>query len=172
MAEITMLAAITLALAREMLALAGLPNDGAADPAAAIADGRALAAWEAMIRAQGGDPDAPLPVAGTVEPLLAERDGVFAGWDAYPVGVAAWLLGAGRARKEDSVDPAAGIRLLVDPGEPVAAGQPLLELHTDRPDALDGARAALAGAARFTEDGPAVQQQRAPLVLAALGTRT
>jgi hypothetical protein len=110
--------------------------------------------------------------------------------------VAAWLLGAGRARKEDSVDPAAGIRLLVDPGEPVEAGQPLLELHTDRPDALAGARAALAEAARFAEDGPApatgaaagavaaagpgaaagtgaaAVEKRTPLVLAALGTRT
>jgi len=169
---------LTVRLAREMLALVGLvPPDGP-DPAEVLASGAAYPVWREMITAQGGDPDAPLPVAGTVEPLLAERDGVFAGWDAYPVGVAAWLLGAGRARKEDAVDPAAGIRLLVDPGEPVAAGQPLLELHTDRPDALEAARAALAGAARFTEDSPAAagspaaEQKRTPLVLAALGTRT
>jgi thymidine phosphorylase len=185
---------LTVRLAREMLGLVGLGPPDRPDPAEVLASGAAYPVWREMITAQGGDPDAPLPVAGTIEPLLAERDGVFAGWDAYPVGVAAWLLGAGRARKEDAVDPAAGIRLLVDPGEPVAAGQPLLELHTDRPDALVGARAALAGAARFAEDTPgpgagtaagiptgaeaasgagaAAGAKRAPLVLAALGTRT
>ncbi|HEY0576868.1 MAG TPA: thymidine phosphorylase [Pseudonocardia sp.] len=185
---------LTVRLAREMLALVGLGPPGGPDPAEVLASGAAYPVWREMITAQGGDPDAPLPVAGTVEPLLADRDGVFAGWDAYPVGVAAWLLGAGRARKEDAVDPAAGIRLLVDPGEPVAAGQPLLELHTDRPDALEGARAALAGAAWFAEDTPApgtgtaagiatgagaasgtgaaAGEKRPPLVLAALGTQT
>jgi thymidine phosphorylase len=84
--------------------------------------------------------------------VLAERAGIFGGWDAYPVGVAAWRLGAGRARKEDTVDPAAGVRLLVDIGEPVQAGQPLLELHTNRPDSLPGARAVLAGAARLLDE--------------------
>jgi thymidine phosphorylase len=59
--------------------------------------------------------------------------------------VAAWRLGAGRARKEDAVQAAAGVRLLVGVGDPVEAGQPLLELHTDTPHAVAGARAALDG---------------------------
>src|SRR5689334_8349006 len=92
--------ALTLALAREMLDAAGL---GDADPQAAIADGRAMDSWRALVRAQGGDPDAPLPVAHEVETIAAAADGFVATMDAYAVGVAAWRLGAGRARKEDPV---------------------------------------------------------------------
>jgi len=162
---------LTVRLAREMLALVGLGPPHGPDPAEVLASGAAEPVWRAMIAAQGGDPDAALPEARTVEPLLAERDGVLAGWDAYPVGVAAWLLGAGRARKEDAVDAAAGIRLLVGIGEPVVAGQPLLELHTDRPDSLPAARAALAGGPRLAPEG-APTPGRPPLVLAALGSST
>ena len=129
---------LTVALAREMLALAKIDID----PAAVLASGEAYAVWERMIAAQGGDPSAPLPVATHVEELAADRDG-YASFDALAVGVAAWRLGAGRARKEDTVQAGAGVRLLVDHGDPVEAGQPLLELHTDTPDAVTGARALL-----------------------------
>ncbi|HEX4356275.1 MAG TPA: thymidine phosphorylase [Pseudonocardia sp.] len=157
---------LTVRLATEMLALVGLGPPHGPDPAEVLASGAAHPVWRAMIAAQGGDPDAALPTATHVEPLLAGRSGVLAGWDAYAVGVAAWLLGAGRARKEDAVDPAAGIRLLVGIGEPVVAGQPLLELHTDRPDTLPAARAALAAALRLAPGGgdPAAVS-RPPLVL-------
>ena len=94
---------VTLALAREMLALAGLDED----PAAAIADGRALAAWQAMIRAQDGDPDAPLPTAAHVQAWPSPGTGWLSRLDALAVGTAAWRLGAGRARKEDDVRVAA-----------------------------------------------------------------
>ena len=67
--------------------------------------------WRAMVRAQGGDPDAPLPVADEVETVTAGRDGFVATMDAYAIGVAAWRLGAGRARKEDPVSASAGIIL-------------------------------------------------------------
>ena len=133
--------ALTVALAREMLALAGID----ADPAAVLASGAAYPVWEAMIAAQGGDPTAPLPVAQHVEEVRADRSGVLERCDALAVGVAAWRLGAGRARKEHAVQAAAGIRLLVDLGDEVEAGQPLLELHTDTPDAVAGALAALRG---------------------------
>ncbi len=132
---------LTVALAREMLALAGITD---VDPAEVLASGAAYPVWERMIAAQGGDPSAPLPVASHVEPVVADRSGVLTRLDALAVGVAAWRLGAGRARKEDAVQAAAGVRLLVEPGEPVEAGQPLLELHTDTPGAVAGARAALA----------------------------
>src|SRR3954467_11355151 len=105
---------LTLALAREMLDAAGLPD---ADPAAALADGRAMDSWRAMIRAQGGDPDAPLPVAREVEVVRAHTDGYVAAIDAYAVGIAAWRLGAGRARKEDPVDFGAGVVLHKRPGD-------------------------------------------------------
>jgi thymidine phosphorylase len=160
---------LTVRLAREMLALVGLDaasDGGGPDPADVLASGAAYPVWRAMIAAQGGDPDAPLPTARQVEPVLADRDGVLATVDAYAVGVAAWRLGAGRARKEDAVDPAAGVRLLVTPGEPVAAGQPLLELHTDRPETLAAARAALAGAVTVADTAP----NRGPLVIADVRT--
>jgi thymidine phosphorylase len=139
--------ALTVALAREMLALAGLPD---ADPAAVLASGAALAVWESMIAAQGGDPSAPLPTARHVETMTADRAGTFA-CDALAVGTAAWRLGAGRARKEHNVQAAAGVLLLAEPGDQVETGQPLLELHTDTPEAVAGARAALAGGVGITD---------------------
>jgi len=152
---------LTVVLAREMLALAGLPE---VDPAAVLASGAAYPVWERMIAAQGGDPAAPLPVARHVEEVVADRSGVLARCDALAVGVAAWRLGAGRARKEDPVQAAAGVRLLVGPGEPVRAGQPLLELHTDTPDAIAGARAALAGGLAISAEAT----HRQPLLLEAV----
>jgi thymidine phosphorylase len=148
---------VTLALAREMLALAGLDGgtgDKAADPAAAIADGRALAAWRAMVRAQGGDPDAPLPQAAHTRTWPAPGTGWLAGLDALAVGTAAWRLGAGRARKEDDVSAAAGVICLAKPGDRVEAGQPLLELRADDPGRFGPALDALAGAAAISEQQP------------------
>lgn len=134
---------LTVALAREMLAAAGQPD---ADPAAALADGRAMDVWRRMIAAQDGDPDAKLPVARETEQVLAESDGVLTTLDAFGVGVAAWRLGAGRARKEDPVQAGAGVEIHVRPGEPVRAGQPVLTLHTDTPERFARAKEALAGA--------------------------
>jgi thymidine phosphorylase len=145
-----------------MLAGAGITG---VDPREALADGRAMDVWRAMIAAQGGDPTAPLPVAAHVEHLRAERAGVLERCDAHAVGTAAWGLGAGRTRKEHAVQAAAGIRLLVGLGEVVEAGQPLLELHTDTPDAVPGALAALR-AGVVVGDGPA--PARPPLVGATL----
>ena len=144
------LMAVTLALARQMLALAGLD----ADPAAAIADGRALAAYRAMVRAQGGDPDAPPPRAAFTQVLPAPVDGWLTGLDALAVGTAAWRLGAGRARKEDSVSAAAGVICLAKPGDRVQAGQPLLELRADEPERFGPALAALQGAIAIGQHGP------------------
>ncbi len=119
---------LTVALAVEMLAGVGITG---VDPAAALADGRAMDTWRRMIRAQGGDPDAPLPVAAEKHVVLAPATGMLSRLDAYAVGVAAWRLGAGRARKEDPVSAGAGVVLLAKPGDQVVAGQPLLELHAD-----------------------------------------
>jgi thymidine phosphorylase len=141
---------LTVVLAEEMLALAGID----ADPAKVLTSGAAYPVWEAMIAAQGGDPSAPLPVATHVEELRAERAGVVVRCDALAVGLAAWRLGAGRARKEHAVQAAAGVRLLAGMGDTVEAGQPLLELHTDTPDAVPGALAALDGGV-VVADGPA-----------------
>jgi thymidine phosphorylase len=142
---------VTLALATRMLELAGLQ----ADPAAAIADGRALAAYRSMVTAQGGDPDAPLPQAGHVtQALPAPADGWLTRLDALAVGTASWRLGAGRARKEDTVSAAAGVICLAKPGDQVSKGQPLLELRADDPDRFASALAALATAATVSEQPP------------------
>ncbi|MYS19927.1 thymidine phosphorylase [Streptomyces sp. DvalAA-14] len=142
---------LTLALAREMLDAAGLPD---ADPAKALADGSAMDVWRRMIRAQGGDPEARLPVAREQHVVTASASGVLTGLDAYAVGVAAWRLGAGRARKEDTVQAGAGVELHAKPGDRVVAGQPLLTLHTDTPDKFDYAREALTDAVAISaQDG-------------------
>ncbi len=148
---------VTLALAREMLALAGID----ADPAAALADGRALAVYREMIAGQGGDPDAELAQAEVSEMVTAPSSGWLRRLDARAVGVAAWRLGAGRARKEDPVSAAAGIVCLVKPGEQVEAGQPILELRADRDSVLAGAHAALDGAVEIGPEAPAAS----PLII-------
>ncbi|KND30414.1 thymidine phosphorylase [Streptomyces anulatus] len=131
---------LTLALAREMLDAAGLKD---ADPEKALADGSAMDVWRRMISAQGGDPDATLPVAREQHVVTARSSGVLTRLDAYDVGVAAWRLGAGRARKEDPVQAGAGVELHAKPGDTVTEGQPLMTLHTDTPEKFDYALKAL-----------------------------
>ncbi len=133
---------LTLALAREMLDGAGLVD---VDPADALADGRAMDTWRAMIAAQGGDPDAPLPQARETHTITATSSGVLTRLDALSVGVAAWRLGAGRARKEDPVSAGAGVIMHAKPGDVVTEGQPLLELRTDEPARFERAVASLEG---------------------------
>ncbi|WP_194907677.1 thymidine phosphorylase [Catenulispora rubra] len=151
---------LTLALAREMLAAAGLD---AVDPADKLDDGSALDSWKRMIRAQGGDPDADLPLAKETHVVTADTDGVLVGMDSFKVGVAAWRLGAGRARKEDAVQAGAGVQWHVVPGDTVRAGQPLFTLHTDTPETFDTALESLAGACDFA--APGTEFTRSPLVL-------
>lgn len=151
---------LTLALAREMLDAAGIKD---ADPAKALADGSAMDVWRRMIAAQGGDPDAALPVAREQHVVTAPESGVLTRLDAYGVGVGAWRLGAGRARKEDPVQAGAGIELHAKPGDTVVAGQPLMTLHTDTPEKFDYALASLEGTYDIAPAGTAFSA--APIVL-------
>jgi thymidine phosphorylase len=144
---------VVLALAGEMLRLAGV----SADPAAALADGRALTRYRAMIAAQDGDPDAPLPVARHIHTVAAPSTGFLVRLDARGVGNAAWRLGAGRARKEDPVSAAAGVLCLAKPGDWVEEEQPLLELRTDDEARFGAALAALGNAIEIGPEGPAAQ---------------
>ncbi|AYF29830.1 thymidine phosphorylase [Micromonospora tulbaghiae] len=153
---------LTLALAREMLDAAGLPD---ADPAAALRDGRAMDSWRTMIRAQGGDPDAPMPVANEVEVVTVTEDGWVAEVDAYAIGVAAWRLGAGRARKEDPVSIPAGVVLHRRPGDRVRAGDPLFELRAEHAERIPAALAEARRAVRIASDAP----ETAPLVVERIG---
>ena len=142
---------LTLALAREMLELAGIQ----ADPSVALRNGSALERYRAMGVAQGGDPDAPLPRAAHIELVTADQTGIVGRLDARAVGVAAWRLGAGRARKEDAVSASAGVVCRIKPGEKVTEGQALLELHTDQSERLDWAREALTDAIAIGDQPPA-----------------
>ena len=148
---------VTLALAREMLELVGLPGD----PAATLADGSAAARFEAMVAAQGGDLAAGLPRAAHVETVGSPAGGYLCTLDARGVGVAAWRLGAGRARKEDAVSPTAGVVCLKKPGDRVEEGEPVLELHADEPARVAHARAALAGAIEVGSEPP---ERRPPVI--------
>ncbi|KQQ10483.1 thymidine phosphorylase [Rathayibacter sp. Leaf296] len=144
---------LTLALAREMLALAGLPD---ADVEGALDGGAAMDTWNAVIRAQGGDPTAELPVARETHVVRADRDGVLVEQRALPFGIAAWRLGAGRARQQDAVQHAAGIDLHAKPGDRVRAGEPLFTLSADEPARFERALAALEGAYRVGDEGEAI----------------
>ncbi|MDP5227437.1 MULTISPECIES: thymidine phosphorylase [Arthrobacter] len=141
---------LTVRLAEEMLQAAGVTD---ADPAVALKDGRAMDVWRRMIAAQGGDPDAALPVAKESETVLAPADGVLVELDALKVGVAAWRLGAGRARKEDAVQAGAGVRMHAKPGAVVRAGEPLMTLLTDTSERFARAQEALEGAVTIAPEG-------------------
>lgn len=139
---------LTIALAREMLAAAGRPD---ADVEAALKDGRAMDKWREMIGEQGGDPDAPLPVATHQHHVVAQEDGILSDLDALKVGTASWRLGAGRARKEDPVQAGAGIEIFARPGDRVVKGQTLLTLHTDTPERFPRALESLEGTLEISQ---------------------
>jgi thymidine phosphorylase len=145
---------LTVALAREMLSQAGMPD---ADVEKALADGRAMDVWRATVTAQGGDPDAPLPRPRHTHTVVATRSGVLVDQQALPFGVAAWRLGAGRARQGDPVQHAAGIDLHAKPGDAVTTGEALFTLGTDEEDRLPRALAALEGAWRIGAPGDPVE---------------
>ena len=148
---------LTCALAREMLEAAGV---GDPDVEAALADGRAMDSWRAMISAQGGEVDAPLPVAQHVEELRANADGVVTGLDAMGVGVAAWRLGAGRSRPGEAVQAAAGVEIEKHLGDQVRAGDVLARLHTDTPERMGRALEALEGSWTLAAPGTALPERR------------
>src|SRR5262249_52649339 len=141
---------VVLALAREMLALAGIE----ADPAAALADGSALTRYREMIAAQGGDPDAALPVAPHTRTVAAPATGFLVLLGARGVGGAARRVGAGRARKEHPASPSAGVLCLAKPGDWVEEEQPLLEVRADEESRFDAALATLGNAIEIGQEGP------------------
>jgi len=139
---------LTVGLARIMVELVGIN----VDPAVKLDDGSALEVYRRMIRAQGGDPDVMLAIAAQREEVLAPRAGVVTSVDALSVGVTAWRLGAGRARKEDPVSAAAGVLCLVREGDLVARGQPLFELHADDEDHMARGRTTIEAAIVIGDD--------------------
>lgn len=141
---------LTVALAEAMLELVGI----SANPAEMLDNGKAYETYRSMISAQGGDPDYEFPKAAKIETYEAPQAGIVNRLDALGVGVIAWRLGAGRARKEDSVSAAAGVRVLVREGDSVEKGQPLLELHADDDIHMQAGRDALNGSILINDEMP------------------
>jgi thymidine phosphorylase len=152
---------LTLLLANEMLEAAGVKPK--VDPATALKNGMAMDAWRKMVAAQGGDNDAPLPVAKEKIEITADKDGKLLTLDAMKVGVAAWRLGAGRSKQGEAVQAGAGIEIHAKPGDMVKAGQSILTLHTDESARFERAKDALVGA--FSIGGADVKINRLPLVI-------
>ena len=150
---------LTILLAREMIDAAGIIGK---DPAEALQDGSAMDHWKRMIAAQGGDPDAKLPVAREQHVITARESGIMTKMDAMKVGVSAWRLGAGRSKQGEKVQAGAGIEMHAKPGEYIAKGSPLLTLHTDEPARFERAIEILDGAIEIIENG---KVDRLPLVI-------
>ena len=145
---------VTVRLASEMLSLIGIDSD----PSATLKDGSAMRCFEAMVDAQGGNLDAPLPRARERAEMRAPESGYVVGLDARAIGLAAWRLGAGRARKEDPVSPGAGLVCLKKPGDRVQAGETLLELHGDDAARIDAVLEDLPRAVQVDAEPPPARQ--------------
>lgn len=150
---------LTLTLAREMLTLVGIDTD----PAEKLDNGEAYDLWQRMVAAQGGDNSAPLPVAKHSHTVTATESGTITTMNALALGIAAWRLGAGRARKEDQVSFGAGIMLHAKPGDQITAGAPLLTLFTDEEPRFELAHQALDEAPITI--GSANEVNRLPLII-------
>ena len=153
---------LTVLLAQEMLELAGVKG---ADPAAALKNGKAMDVWRQMISAQGGDPDAKLPVAKEKLTITAHSSGTVLSMDAMKVGLAAWRLGAGRSRQGEAVQAGAGIEIHAKPGDNVKNGAPLFTLHTDTPAAFARAQESLVDSVRIGDLAAGEKIDRLPLII-------
>ncbi|MEY3889925.1 MAG: thymidine phosphorylase [Actinobacteria bacterium] len=152
---------LTLILANEMLTAAKIKPK--MDPATALKNGAAMDVWRKMIKAQGGNNDAPLPVAKDKIEVKADSTGKLLSLDALKVGVSAWRLGAGRQKQGDLLQHGAGIEIHVKPGANVKVGQTILTLHTDDSSRFDRAKEALTGAFTIGTEDSEVNQL--PLIL-------
>ena len=152
---------LTLVLAREMLDAAGIKQ--IMDPANALKNGAAMDSWKKMIRAQGGDPDAKLPVAKEQVQILADKDGTLSSMDAMSVGIAAWRLGAGRSKQGEQVSFGAGIEIHAKPGAQVKKGDLIYTLHADESARFERAQSALQNSIVISQDGSVAP--RLPLIL-------
>ncbi|HNP12266.1 MAG TPA: thymidine phosphorylase [Mycobacterium sp.] len=153
---------LTVRLAAELLELAGIDDR---DPAQTLRDGTAMDRFRRLVAAQGGDPDAPLPIGAHSETVSAPRSGTMGDIDAMAVGLTVWRLGAGRARPGERVQSGAGVRIHRKPGEPVVAGEPLFTLYTDTPERVPAALAELDGGWSIADVAPPVR----PLIIDRIG---
>jgi pyrimidine-nucleoside phosphorylase len=125
----------------------------------ALASGRGLEKFREVIQQQGGDPRVVddyslMPAAPQREVVRAHRAGYVHGFEAERVGRATVVLGAGRDRVEDRVDPAAGAVVLVNRGAQVKAGEAVLELHYREGSRLQAAITLLESACSIQDSKP------------------
>jgi thymidine phosphorylase len=152
---------LTLILANEMLDAAKVKPK--VDPATALKNGAAMDVWRRMIKAQGGDLSAPLPIAREKFEVKAATSGKLLTLDALKVGVSAWRLGAGRQKQGDTLQLGAGIEIHAKPGDLVKEGQSILTLHSDETSRFDRANEALSEA--FTIGLENQKINRLPLII-------
>jgi thymidine phosphorylase len=152
---------LTLLLANEMLDAVGIKPK--VSPEEALKNGMAMDVWRKMIAAQGGDNDAPLPVAKETMEIKATATGKLLTLDAMKVGVAAWRLGAGRQKQGEVLQLGSGIEIHAKPGDLVTKDQTILTLHTDEVARFERAIDALAGG--FSIGGKDDEVKRLPLVI-------
>ena len=152
---------LTLLLANEMLDAVGIKPK--VSPEEALKNGMAMDVWRKMIAAQGGDNDAPLPVAKEKMEIKATSTGKLLTLDAMKVGVAAWRLGAGRQKQGEVLQLGSGIEIHAKPGDLVTKDQTILTLHTDEVARFERAIDALSGG--FSIGGKDDEVKRLPLVI-------
>ena len=152
---------LTLLLAHEMLDAVGIKPK--VTPEEALKNGMAMDVWRKMISAQGGDNQAPLPVAKEKMEIKANSSGKLLTLDAMKVGVAAWRLGAGRQKQGEMLQLGSGIEIHAKPGDLVVKDQTILTLHTDEPDRFNRAIEALTGG--YQIGGKDDEVKRLPLVI-------
>lgn len=164
---------VTYALGAHMLMLGGLATDettARANLKQAVDSGAALAKFQEIVTAQGGDVKAiddpfRLPQARRQIPVPSPRDGVVTHVDAMGIALAALDLGAGRTRAEDQVDPAVGVSRLVKTGEKIARGEPLCVLHVNRDDRLAAAQEKVLAAVKVGDRASAPGKLIADVIL-------
>jgi pyrimidine-nucleoside phosphorylase len=146
---------VALILAGEQIYLANLCESREESVALAeriLQSGRARDKFAAMVRAQGGDDDfRRLPQAKYSQEYPAPCGGYIGGFQTELIGKAAMLLGGGRMRKEDAIDPAVGLQLLAKVGDKVEAGQPLLRILYNDQQKLEQASTLLPQAITITD---------------------
>ena len=145
---------LTVTFAEEMLALAGIVD---VDVMENLKNGKAMDSWNQMITAQGGNIKAKLPVADENYTIYSDVDGYVSKQDALSFGIAAWRLGAGRARKEDPVDHSAGITLHAKYGDYIQAGEPIYTMYASNGGKFSRALEVLHNAIEIADTAPQVQ---------------
>ncbi|MBI3998023.1 MAG: pyrimidine-nucleoside phosphorylase [Armatimonadetes bacterium] len=156
------LESLCLALGGWMLTLGGKaasPEAGAEMLRERLRSGAALAKFAEMVAAQGGDAEVArdpgrLPQAPVQVPVPSPASGVVVGIDGHAVGLAVMRLGAGRARKEDAVDPAVGVVLERTVGARVQASDALAVVHARSAEAAEQAAAEVVAAYTVGDTAP------------------